>query len=153
VDGCASGLNEGQADVHSQILFNSPVLGEYFENSMHGNRGRDAEFNTNSTVADMWNGLVLDPATGKAFGQIGKEPHLMGGIWNASWWTLRKSLGPDVTAKIFLAHLELLTGNDTFKTALQLILTSDEKLVQMKVFSAVHRAAILAAFAQHGITL
>jgi hypothetical protein len=140
-DGCAGAINEGQADVHSYIVFNSPRIGEYFLNSPNGIRSRAADLNSTLTTTQKF-----------ADGSFGKEIHNFGGVWGAAWWTLRQSLGSPITDKIFFAHLELLTGNDTFRTALNQILAADQQLVTRGIFTANHRTQILAAFSRHGIT-
>ena len=137
-DGCAGAINEGQADVHSFIVFNSPIIGEYFTNKTTGLTERDAEINSSLTAQAQFTKSA--------------EIHDMGAVWNASWWTLRNSLGADIADKLFFAHLNLLTGNDTFKTALNQIIVTDAQLVTNKVFTTDHRTQILAAFAIHGIT-
>ena len=76
----------------------------------------------------------------------------MGGVWNAALWTLRQNLGSDVADKLFLLHIQKLTGNDTFGTALSQILQADILLRNQGVFNQDHSQVILASFAQHGIT-
>ncbi|MDZ4676704.1 MAG: hypothetical protein SGI74_04265 [Oligoflexia bacterium] len=150
--GCAGAINEGQADVHSQIVFNSGIVGEFFLNNRTGLTGRDAELNQNLTAQTMFNGTAVNPANNRTYGQAGQEIHYMGGVWGTAWWTLRQNLGAAISDKIFFAHIELLTGNDTFKTALNAILSADQTLVTNGVFTTNHRSQILAAFQQHGIT-
>jgi hypothetical protein len=151
-DGCSDAMNEGQADVHAFITFNSGALGEFFMNSLSGLDGRNGDLNANLTSTAMFNGTATDPITNQPYGKYGAEIHSMGGVWGAAWWTLRKNLGAGVADKIFFAHLELLTGGDTFKTALSAIVTADQTLVTNGTFAANHQTQILAAFQQHGIT-
>ncbi|MCC6277264.1 MAG: hypothetical protein IT289_05040 [Oligoflexia bacterium] len=150
-DGCAGAINEGQADVHSYIVFNSGALGEFFTNTSAGLEGRNAELNGNLTAQAMFNGTAIDPASQQAYGQYGPEIHLMGGVWGAAWWTLRNRIGSKNADKIFLAHLELLTGNDSFKTALGVILTAHDQLLNQGNLIQNFRSDITASFSKHGI--
>lgn len=141
--GCIGAINEGQADVHAFIVHNSGTLGEFFVNNLSGFATRNAEVNSTTRIL-----------TAQArFAGTGKEIHSMGGVWNAAWWTLKRSIGAPAMGKIFFHHLELLQGSDDFRSALESIIDADQQLVRAGVFRTNHRSQIIAAFSQHGISL
>ena len=140
-DGCPGALNEGQADFHAQVVFNSGAVGEYFTEIITGQTtglpNRDSEKNTNLTGTQM-------------FSSISPEIHSMGAVWSASWWTLRKNIGVDAE-KIFLASLITMNTRDTYRGALTKVLTAESQLFTQGKISVDQTAAIKAAFSQHGI--
>jgi hypothetical protein len=140
-NGCAGAINEGQADVHSYFVFDSPILAEFFMNDVQGFRDRNGNLMANKTAAQVF-------ATNG-----GGEIHTLGGIYGATWWTLRQAVGKDVAAKIFFAHLELLTGNDTFLTAGRAAITANNTLASQGKLTKSFETEIRAAFSQHGLTL
>lgn len=150
-EGCSRAIDEGQADVFNFIVFNDGHIAEFLWNSIYGFEERDAVTNTIAGDEIRLDEVALDQPTAQPWS--GREVHVLGGVWNAAWWNLRKALtenftdGQQIADEIFFAHLELLGGDDTFTTALDLILEVDEDLYDVEN----HRPYIIQAFSRHAI--
>lgn len=137
-DGCPGALNEGQADFHSELLFNSGPIGEFFLNNRGGLGGRDSSKNGNLTATQRF--------------QQSSEIHSMGAVWSASWWTLRDRIGATDTDKIFLFSLSTMTPQATFRGALTRVLTAAQQLKGAGKIASDYKTEITQSFGQHGIT-
>lgn len=142
-EGCIGAIDEGQADFHAYMVFNSGVMAEFFVNDTMGLDERNAEYNTTKKI--------LTAQDRFSSGSLGVEIHSMGGVWGAALWNLRKTIGSKDADKIFLAQQELLSGPDTFRTALNSIIVANKQLFDAGKISKNYETEITQVFAQHGI--
>lgn len=132
--GCIRAIDEGQADFHAVLLFGR---GDHlFDFSQLP--GRDPARNSNLKCGNTED----------------LEIHGMGSIYAAIWWNLLQSMGPDATAKLFYAHLPILSHESTFVSALVATQVVDSAIQDQYEPSdrQNHAAMIEAAFRAHGIT-
>ncbi len=134
--GCIGGINEGQADFHSVIIFNDATpVGETWRNNLGGLSGRDVSKNQTLTA-------------GQAFSKNSGEVHDMGAFYAAVLWSIYSN--PAVTKndfeKIFTAHLQKLTGSSRFAEARDALIASD-----LVLFNGKYANIIQIAFSQKGI--
>ena len=132
--GCIRAIDEGQADFHAVLLFEQ---GDHlFDHTQIP--GRSPARNRNlkcGNVEDL-------------------EVHAMGAIYAAIWWDILQLMGPDATAKLFYAHLPILSKDSTFVSALVAIQVVDTAIQDQynSTDRRDHTALIGAAFRAHGIT-
>jgi len=147
--GCASAIDEGQADYHFAIIFpqNTAVL-ETFGNSVDG----ISECGITRTVSKN-SGLTLQGAYDSCGNSARGEIHLMGRVYASIWWEVRRqaalvNLGDIKTLDtMFTEHLKLISSTDDFSSMLTKIKAIDASLFNSK-FSALFEIE----FARRGIT-
>ena len=140
VNGCASAMHEGVADVHTLIMFpGSTAMGEMISNDLVGMGScnkitRDvAEFKkANLKGQDGYD------ACGGAINAPG-EAHAMGTVYASLWYGVfqrAKARGGATEErqahKLFYEHLKLITGKDSFLTAKDSIKNLDRTLFNGK---------------------
>lgn len=130
-DGCSWAANEGLADHHAALLFfNTPVVGEQFENDLNGLSAcgvpRNSPANVNLTADQAHNACVNAGAA-----PLAGEVHVTGSLYAAIWYELKKAT-PAADAvdidKLFNEHLKVMTGADTFVTLYNKIRAVDTAL-------------------------
>lgn len=134
-NGCFGAIHEGQADVHSFLLFpETPVLGEYFMNSMHGLRNPASIKEDNISAQELYN-------------HRNGEIHDMGEAYASIWWEVynraQTKLLKQKIAEVFTDHLLTLDSNDNFTSAYSMI----EILVKQK-FSSQNENLVMGFFTE-----
>jgi len=133
--GCSFAMNEGQADYHSIIMFDSdPALGQHITNTINGLASCGISRNSvlNSAItADT----VLGACGNNGFDvRFNGEVHVVGSLYASIWFELRKRAklvnAAEVVLldKLFNEHLKIIRGNDTFSTIYDKIIAIDTSL-------------------------
>lgn len=139
-NGCIGAINEGQADFHFLMLFGnettpSTAMGETWKNTMQGLASRNVANNMSVSAAQQFN--LTD-------GQI----HQMGALYAAILWQIYRSPTVDKVEfeKIFLGHLQMLTGTSRFIEAREALIAQDTAH-----FNGKYRTIIQTAFSSRGL--
>jgi len=143
-NGCARALLAGSSTYFVGVMFpDRPVVGEMAENRLAGARicsAVDRNLNTAST-------LTADTAFNACATARG-DVQAMGLVYASFWWDLRRS--PQSSAeeidRLYLEHLKILRGDDTFVSAKAKILQLNQTL-----FSGRYSNILDAAFTAKGI--
>jgi Zn-dependent metalloprotease len=137
LQGTQSGaMGEGWSDYWACTINNDGVMGEYVtQNNSVGIR-RAAYAVPAATIHDSYADV----------GNQGFEVHNDGEIWASALWDLRTQLGKTVTDNIVLNGMKFTPTRPSMLNARDGILQADSNL-----YSNVHRCAIWAVFARHGM--
>ena len=150
--GCFKAINEGQADFHSLIVFFSlypslnPLIGEGVTNELSYGLGvcmpRNMDHLRDQVATDVYNGC--DPAN-----NLQGEIHMMGALYASIWWNIytHSSVTKDEITELFVEHLPLVSGEDTFETVATRILS-----LEQQKFNGKYSQVISQAFAERGLT-
>lgn len=112
-------------------------VGEYFAACLFPNRTRIGDgFNNSTTSAQALPGLARDVAgaatqtVSTLFGASQGDVRSMGVLYASIWWEVRRKAGVQSAEidRIFMEHLNLLNGNDTFVSAINKAKSVDTRL-------------------------
>ncbi|PWU20556.1 MAG: hypothetical protein C5B49_04100 [Bdellovibrio sp.] len=142
--GCASGIDEGQADHHAGLVFISdPALGQTWFNNLNGvvdcGIARNAVKNLNLTADEVY----LSCGNSGAGSNFNGEIHIMGALYASIWYALaataRATGGADAVDidKLFSEHLKVLTGADNFPSVYAKLRAIDSSLFGGKFGTAI----------------
>ncbi len=125
--GCSRALASGQADYFVAMTFpDAPALGESWADSAQG------QFVCQSAYVRHPDSFTAVSAQ-ESFNLCGSEKgsiYSMGALYSSIWWSVRVANGSNANEvdRLFMRHLEKLTGDDDFVTVQAKILTLDQAL-------------------------
>lgn len=138
-EGCFKAINEGQADFHSVIIFeSSPTIGEGVTNNLQRGLGlcmdRDLEAIRDRTALDIYNAC----GPGSPFSG---EIHNLGTFYASLWWILytTQSVSKNEIIKLFVEHLPLVSTSDTFETVGAKIINLNRQMFNGKYSRTIKR--------------
>jgi hypothetical protein len=135
--GCIGAINEGQADFHYLMHFReSPAIAETITNSTSGWADRNVANNANVSVTDR-------------FEQTQGQVHSHGSIYASILWSIYSNSSVDKKEfeKLFINHLQSLTGSSRFQESREALLAEDQSL-----FNGKYASIIREAFNSRGVT-
>lgn len=144
--GCIGAINEGLADYHAAVLFNEggPQM-ETIVNDVNGisECGITRNIRANKDLAAT---RAYSACAPNAPGEI----HLMGRIYASIWWEVRSKPGnqPQEVDTLFTEHLALLSGMDSFDTAIYKI-----KVLDRNFFNSKYSKDFDAELIRHGMVI
>jgi hypothetical protein len=111
-------------------------VGEYFAASMFPDRTRIGEGIANTGNPQSIGGVArnvaaLSSTAAQVFSTASGHAHALGLVYASVWWKVRETAGSAASAeidRIFLEHLSLLDGTDTFRTAISKAKSVDARL-------------------------
>lgn len=130
-------------------------VGEYFASCMFPNRTTIGDgFNNTSTGAQALPGISRDLASAASktapalFTAAQGDARSLGLLYASIWWEVRRQAGAQSADidRIFMEHLTLLNGADTFSSAI-----SKAKTVDSRLFSGQYSSAFDAELAKRGL--
>ena len=149
-EGCTGAINEAQADFHSALMFqNSPGMLNVRSNDLIGSFGQmNLPRNPAAVGAPDIDFLFERPGT---FGfNANGHFYTLALAYTSAWWEAyldAKAAGQEKELEqLFIEHLSPINSVDTFRTALDKILTIDQNL-----FGSRHSARLRNAFSARGI--
>lgn len=143
VMGCLDGLDEGQADFHSLMIFSdSPSIGDLF---IPNQSLRDVRKLQGKTVQDLYNQSAQTTSTGAV---VKGEIHEVGNIYASLLWETYSDSRLDKRAfeATFLLHLQSLSSSSNFLTARAKLIAIDQQF-----FHGRNSAIIEQVFRRRGI--
>ncbi len=152
-NGCSVAIDEGAADVLAVFMYpDNPGIGNVLSNDIEGLSQLGVSRNVDSEMSLTKQQAFNAPgAFNSAYSDYNGEIHVMGVVYSSAWrltWLSAKDAGLSrEIEEIFLEHLSSMTGNDTFSTALDKILTIDRAFYKSR-----HQQRFLDAFATKGIS-
>lgn len=147
-EGCLKAINEGQADFHSMIIYeSSPSIGEGVTNNLERGLGicmnRHPEDVKRKTAIEVYNGCGLGH-------ELSGEIHIMGTFYASIWWVIYQSnqVNKNEIIRLFVEHLPLTSNDDTFETIGRKIKGLDSTMFNGKYSDLIHNT-----FADRGLYL
>lgn len=132
VSGCSRAIASGVGDYFAAVIFpDRPVVGETWANRTQGlgfcNISRNLNDARTLTASSVFNACASAGISG--------EVSTMGTVYASIWWELRKAAAAERPVrgdadidKLFMSHLAVLKGDDTFPSAYAKIMDLDETL-------------------------
>lgn len=143
--GCARAIESGVGDYFAAMIFpDQPTVGETWAGSVNG-----LGFCSQSRDLRTAGGLSAQTAYNACGAAGAGEVTTMGTVYASIWWEVRKAAGENGARDIdtiFMQHLALLNGGDTFQTAKAKIRSVDARL-----FNGKYSASFDAQFASRGL--
>ncbi|MBL7686762.1 MAG: hypothetical protein JNJ49_01920 [Bdellovibrionaceae bacterium] len=130
-------------------------IGEYFASCLFPNRTKIGDgFNNATTSAQALPGISRDIASAATktastlFTAAQGDVRSMGVLYASIWWEIRRQAGTQSADidRIFMEHLSLLNGNDSFATAI-----SKAKTVDSRLFSGRYSSAFDSELSKRGL--
>ena len=139
-EGCFKAVNEGQADFHSVVIFeSSPSIGEGVTNNIQRGLGvcmsRNLDVIKNRTMIEVYNGC--GPGS-----DLSGEIHKVGTFYASIWWVIYTTIRVEKVEilRLFMEHLPLVSYDDTFETVGLKILNLDKQMFDGKYSGIIQRA-------------